>query len=311
MIIVFGSINMDMVIPVPHFPVAGETVLGLGDYAMLPGGKGANQALAAARMGPKVALVGQIGDDGTGMRLMAGLRRDGVVTSGVGQSDKPTGMAIIMTDPTGENQIVVATGANMDVRQDQVPDEILGPDAFLMLQGETPLEENWALLQRAKNLGTHTFMNLAPVIDIPVSALEQLDYLVINELEVKQIADALKMKADNALNLATALATTYKLTCIVTLGEKGSFAVTPTRKLIHVEALAIEDTVDRTGAGDAYCGTLAAMLYVRKPLEDAMKMASIAGSLACTKKGTQSAYAYLGEIEENLGNLAPPVIKTI
>jgi ribokinase len=303
MIIVFGSINMDMVVPVGNFPKPGETVIGSG-YDMLPGGKGANQALAAARMGPKVALVGCVGDDGIGMRMLAGLRRDGVITSGVAQSELPTGMAVIITNGAGENEIIVASGANADAKADQIPDEILKSSYLLLLQGETPPQENWILLERAKKRGVTTILNLAPVVEIPREALANIDYLVVNKIEAQQIAHALKIDLnEDAALLARALAHQAKLTCIITLGEHGSIAVAPDGAAIRVPALSISHVVDTTGAGDAYCGTLAAALYGRKNLTEAMKLASIAGSLACTKRGAQDSFAYLGEIEENLERL--------
>ena len=297
---------MDMVVPVGRFPKPGETVIGSG-YNMLPGGKGANQALAAARMGPKVALVGCVGDDGMGMRMLTGLRRDGVITSGVGQSELPTGMAVIITNEAGENEIVVASGANAHAKADQIPDEILKSSHLLLLQGETPPKENWTLLERAKQRGVTTILNLAPVVDIPREALAHIDYLVVNKIEAEQIAHALKIDLhEDAALLARALAHQAKLTCIITLGAHGSTAVTPDGGPgIHVPALGLSHVVDTTGAGDAYCGTLAAALYSRKNLADAMKLASIAGSLACAKRGAQDSFPYLGEIEENLERLGP------
>jgi ribokinase len=294
---------MDMVVPVGRFPQPGETVIGSG-YSMVPGGKGANQALAAARMGPKVALVGCVGDDGMGMRMLTGLRRDGVITSGVGQSELPTGMAVIMTNEAGENEIVVASGANVHAKADQVPDEILKSSHLLLVQGEVPPQESWTLLERAKKRGVTTILNLAPVVDIPREALAHIDYLVVNKLEAEQIAKALKIDlAEDAALLARALAQQAKLTCIITLGEHGSVAVTPDGTSVRVPALTVSKVVDTTGAGDAYCGTLAAALYSRKNLTDAMKLASVAGSLACTKAGAQDSFPYQAQIEENLEHL--------
>jgi ribokinase len=305
MIIIFGSINMDMVVPVGKFPAAGETVLS-PRYDMLPGGKGANQALAAARVGPKTALVGCVGDDGIGLRMLNGLKRDGVITSGVAQSDLPTGMAVILTNEKGENEIVVVSGANADAKADQIPDEILKSSHVLLLQGETPPQENWTLLERAKKRGVTTILNLAPVVEIPRETLAHIDYLVVNQIEARQIAQALKLDLDeDAAKLARALAQQARLTCIVTLGAQGSLAVTPDGHTIRVPALKIGNVVDTTGAGDAYCGTLAAALYSRKTLTDAMKLASVAGSLACTKRGAQDSFPYIGEIEEKLEQLGP------
>lgn len=300
MIIVFGSINMDMIMPVGRFPQPGETVLSPA-YDMQAGGKGANQALAAARTGAKVALVGRVGDDGMGLRILNGLRRDGVMTSGVAQSDQPTGLAAVITDGGGESEIVAAIGANAGITNDQVPDEVLLPKNMLLLQMEIPAIENWALLERAEKGGIPVILNLAPAINIPQGMLEKLDYLVVNQIEARQIAEKLGINVErNIEKLAQALSQKGSLTCIVTLGAQGSVAVTPDGGLIRVPAFEVPEIIDRTGAGDAYCGTLAGMLHQGKSLAEAMRYASVAASLACTKRGAQAAYAYLGDIEDGL-----------
>jgi ribokinase len=308
MIIVFGSINMDMTLPVGQFPQPGETVLSPGSETFA-GGKGANQALAAARTGAKTALVGRVGDDGMGLRILNGLRRDGVMTSGVAVSeDLPTGLAIVITNTEGENEIIVATGANGQVSHEQVPDEILTQKNILMLQMETSPAENWALLERAEKGGTTTILNLAPAITIPQAALARVDYLIVNQIEARQIAT--KLGLDTARNMeliARALAQQGNLTCIVTLGEQGSVAIMPDGNFIRVPALPIEHMADRTGAGDAYCGTLAGMLHEGRTLGDAMRYASVAGALACKARGAQPSYAYIADIEEQLANLGANV----
>ncbi|HEY8191427.1 MAG TPA: ribokinase [Alphaproteobacteria bacterium] len=312
MIIVFGSINMDMMLPVGQFPQPGETVLSPGSETYA-GGKGANQALAAARAGAKTALVGKVGDDGMGLRILNGLRRDGVMTSGVAVSEeKATGLAVVITNQEGENEIIVATGANGEVSHEQVPDEILTPKNFLLLQMETSPQENWAILERAEKGGTTTMLNLAPAITIPQAALEKLDYLVVNQIEARQIAAKLGIDAEKNMELiAHALARQGNLTCIVTLGGQGSVAVMPDGNFIRVPALIIEEMIDRTGAGDAYCGTLAGWLHEGKTLGNAMRYASVAGSLACKARGAQPSYAYTGDIEEYLVTLGENVMGKI
>lgn len=304
MIIVFGSINMDMILPVGQFPQPGETVLSPGSETYA-GGKGANQALAAARTGAKTALVGRVGDDGMGLRILNGLRRDGVMTSGVAVSEYlATGLAVVITNPRGENEIIVASGANGEVSHEQVPDEILTPKNILMLQMETAPAENWALLERAEKGGATTILNLAPAINIPQAALERLDYLIVNQIEARQIAVKLGLDAEkNMERIAHALAQQGKLTCIVTLGEQGSVAAMPDGNFIRVPALVVDEMIDRTGAGDAYCGTLAGMLHEGRTLGEAMRYASVAGSLACKARGAQPSYAYSADIEEQLPNL--------
>lgn len=311
MIIVFGSINMDIFMSVSHFPQPGETVVSPG-YEMSPGGKGANQALAAARSGAKVAMIGRVGDDGMGARILNNLRRAGVMTSGVAQSEQATGCAVIARDTEGENQILVALGANADVIHDQIPDDILGKRNMVMMQNEILPEQNWKIIERAHALGATTILNLAPAIHIPENILKKLDYLVVNQIEARQIASSMKIPAENhESQIALALSKMGDLTCIITMGERGSFAVTPDGHEIHVPALKLETFVDKTGAGDAYCGTLAAALHANLPLIEAMKRAAVAGSLTCLNKGAQPSFPYLGDIEENLARLDDVSLKRI
>lgn len=303
MIIVFGSINMDANMRVKDFPRAGETILS-PSYDMSPGGKGANQALACARGGAKTALVGKIGDDGMGTRILNNLRRNEVMTSGVATSDYlPTGMAFIATDARGENEIIVASGANADVTANQVPDEILKPGNILLLQMEVPLQENMILMERAKRLGATVMLNLAPAFRIPQKALELIDYLIVNELEARMMADVLGIGPDQDLMLmAKALSAKGGHDCIITLGNKGSVAMTKTGAGWRVPALELKEVVDTTGAGDCYCGMLAASLHSKFALGSAMRRASVASGLSCTKKGAQDSYPYIAEVEEILEN---------
>jgi ribokinase len=301
MIVVFGSINMDINMRVKDFPRAGETVLS-PSYDMSPGGKGANQALACARGGAKAALVGKVGDDGMGTRILNGLRRNEVMTSGVATSDYlPTGLAFVACNAKGENQITVASGANADVAAIQVPDEILKPGNILLLQMEVPLAENIQLMERAKKHGTTVILNLAPAFHIPQKALDLVDYLIVNELEARMIAETIGINPDQDLMIvAKALSTKGQLDCVVTLGAKGSVAMMQKGTGWRVPAMDIKEIVDTTGAGDCYCGTLAAGLHNKLALGSAMRRASIAASLSCTKKGAQESYPYISEVEEIL-----------
>jgi ribokinase len=306
MIIVFGSLNMDMSIGLPHLPEPGETILST-EYELFPGGKGANQALAVARAGAKVALVGKVGHDNYGKTITESLKRDGVMVSGVGKSDDlPTGTAVIMRNPSGENQIIVLSGANVEVNHDQVPDEILIPQNTLLMQMELPVDQTVALLERAHNQGVKTILNLAPAIMIPKKAIGHIDILIVNSIEARQMATKLNLAVENnALKLAKALAIEGNMICIITLGRKGSIAIGPDGKGWGVSILPMDqkDVVDTTGAGDAYCGTIAACLHVDMPLPEAMRRASVAGSLACLKAGAQDSLPYLDDIESRLAEL--------
>lgn len=299
MIIVFGSINMDFNISLGHFPHPGETVL-CPLYETSAGGKGANQALAAARSGAKTALVGKIGDDVSGQSILAGLRRNEVMTSGVATSDfSPTGMAVVMKNPKGENQIVVASGANLEVSASQVPDEILRPGNILLMQMEVPELENITLMERAKKLGAMVMLNLAPAVKISQKALNLVDILIVNEVEARMIADVAGIPPEqkDLVAVAKALSKAGDLDCIVTLGADGAVAATKTGETLRVPSLAIENVVDTTGAGDCFCGTLAAGLHARLALGSALRRASVAASLSCTRKGAQDSYPYPDEID--------------
>ncbi len=299
MLIVFGSINMDMVVEPEHLPQAGETVL-CADYDLFPGGKGANQALAAARMGAKVALVGRVGGDHYSQQILATIRRQGVMTSGVGESERPTGCAMIIRESDGRNRIIVAGGANNEATADQVPDEILRADSMILTQGEVPAEEIFTLIRRAHERGVKVILNCAPAFVIPEDVLRMLWILVVNEIEIGQVTKGLNLAVTAPPDMAKALAQKGGMTCIVTLAEKGSVVVQPDGKLFHVSALPIEKVVDTTGAGDAYCGTLSACLYSGMNLEESVRWAAVAGSLACTQEGTINAFAFQDDIRENL-----------
>ncbi len=305
MIVVFGSINMDMSVSVSRMPAAGETMVCPG-FEMSHGGKGANQALAALRAGAKTALVGRVGDDGMGLRILTGLRREGVITSGVAQSDQPTGCAFIMRGDHGENRIVVAAGANAAATSDQIPDDILKPGAVLLLQMETTHAENWDLLRRARACGAMTILNLAPAAPVPGDVLPCIDILVMNEIEASQLAGHLNLQTDDLVKICEAVSKRGNLTCVITLGAKGAFAWTREGKPILAPALKLDEVVDTTGAGDAFCGTLAGSLHERHTFPEALKRACVAGSLACLKKGAQSSFPYLGDIEEKLAAATNP-----
>lgn len=305
MIIVFGSINMDVNTRLRHFPAKGETVLA-PSYDIMPGGKGANQALASARSGAKTALVGRIGDDAMGTKILNGLRRNEVMTSGVGVSDyQPTGMAFVMTEPGGDNRIVVASGANGDANADQIPDEILKPGNILLVQMEIPLPEIAMVMERAHKRGATVIMNYAPAVKVPPALFSFANYVVVNEVEIRMAADIAGVHGVDETALCKALAMKTGVTCILTLGAKGAMAAAKDGHGFHVPPLPMEDVVDITGAGDCFCGTLAASLHNRLPLTEAMRRASVAAGLSCQKRGAQDSYPYISEIEEIMPAFPP------
>ena len=299
MLIVFGSLNMDIFMNVERLPVGGETVLSSDSHFSF-GGKGANQAFAAGRFGGKVAMVGTVGEDDFGRSLTDNLRKNGVITSGVAKSEKPSGTAVITVDANAENQIIVGSGANLDTSADQVPDEILVEGNYLLLQMEVPVSETVALLERAKDAGVVTVLNLAPAIMIPEKVIACLDYLVVNSIEAAQIAETIGLPSSlPPLKLAQALSQFGSLTCIVTGGVDGSIAVTQSGDAWQVATVPVsgDDLIDTTGAGDCYCGTLTACLHDGKTLPDAMRYASVAASLSVKHEGAQESYPYISDVE--------------
>lgn len=312
MIIVFGSLNMDMAIELEKLPEPGETVLSDG-YDLIPGGKGANQALAAARAGARVAMVGRVGLDNYGRTCTEALKREGVMVSGVAKSDNPTGTAVVARGKShggvkGENMIIVMSGANADVTHDQVPDDILTKNNMLLMQMELPVEQTVTLIERAHKLGCKTILNLAPAIMVPKKALGNLDYLIVNSIEARQIAEKLGLAVENnAIKLAQALAMSGNLTCIVTLGGKGSVCVTREGKAWGVPTIQLkpEEVVDTTGAGDAYCGTFAAAIHAGLDVTEAMRRGSVAGAMACMKAGAQESLPFIADVEEQLAKVGP------
>jgi ribokinase len=276
MIVIFGSINVDLTVPVPRLPQPGETVLG-GEYVLLPGGKGANQALAARRAGAEVVLAGAVGADSFAGITLDLLRREGVDTSLVQVVEQPTGCAAIMVSNDGENTIAVAPGANAKARSDQVPDKLLRANTTLVAQMEVPPNETARLIRRLRTRGGRCVLNLAPALPIDVGLFGEIDILVANEGEAA--ATGLDPRR---------LANRLRQGLVVTRGAAGATAILRNGSTIEVPALKIEP-VDTTGAGDTFVGVLAAALDLGSTLETALRRASAAAGLACMARGAQTA----------------------
>jgi ribokinase len=290
MLVVFGSLNADIIVRVDRRPQPGETVLG-DDCLIRPGGKGANQAVAAARAGAQVAMFGAIGTDFFGQQVKERLLAEGVDASGVAIANRATGCATITVDAAGENAICVAPGANAAASAAMVPDSRLAPGTTVLCQMEVPPPENWALLARAKSVGAATVLNLAPadaVDDAAVAAIrDHVDYLILNVAEAGQLAARCAAATASASpgDLASALARSLAATAVVTLGADGAVCAQG-EGLFSAPAIAVA-VVDTTGAGDAFAGVFAAALDRGEPLQTALSEAAAAGSLACRSFGAQ------------------------
>ncbi|WP_406856153.1 ribokinase [Alsobacter sp. KACC 23698] len=283
MIVTFGSINVDFVNRVERIPSPGETVLG-PDYAVIPGGKGANQALAARRAGAEVALVGAVGQDPFAAIALSLLRRDGVDLSRAAAVDAPTGAAYIAVSAAGENAIVVAAGANARVVASQMDGLALGAGDTLLLQREVPEAEVVKAARAAKRAGARVILNAAPAGEVSRELLGALDVLVVNEHEVAIVAAGLGL-AGGPDDLARQIDADHGVATIVTLGGEGAVGWTGGVRR-SAPALPVE-VVDTTAAGDTFCGAFAAAMDQGLGFTTALARAAAAGSLACATAGAQ------------------------
>lgn len=289
-IVVIGSINHDLTVVTSRLPTPGETVLGTSHYSG-GGGKGANQAVAAARLGAKVAMAGRVGDDEYGRSLVQALADDGVDVSAVDIDDKePTGLAVITVDVDAENTIVVSPGANMRLLPAHLDRDLVGKAPIVLAQLEVPLDTVTA----AATIATGTFiLNPAPGRSLPRDLLERVDILVPNRPELGVLSGgdepgtvAAVEQAARSLGLSAV---------VVTLGAEGALLVTE-GGAVPVAAPEVM-AVDPTGAGDAFCAALAQGLSVGMDLPRAVERAVVAGALATTRPGAQTAMPTLDEVE--------------
>ncbi|TIQ66371.1 MAG: ribokinase [Mesorhizobium sp.] len=299
MIIVIGSINLDLIANVDRLPAPGETVRGSG-FTTAPGGKGANQALAAARAGAKVRMVGAVGKDTFATEALALLRDGKIDLSGVGETFASTGTALIMVADDGENVIAVVPGANDSVVTGDLSKAFMKKGDVVLLQQEIPLQTVEAALDVARAAGTVTVLNTAPFRGEAAAFLGKADYVVANETEFDLYGEALSLSGRDRPARMRDYAGKTGRTIVVTLGGDGVLAATPA-DLLMVPALKITP-VDTVGAGDTFCGYFAAGLSSGLPLDQALARAAAAGSLACLKPGAQPAIPLAKEVDAALQN---------
>ncbi|MFC6510095.1 ribokinase [Promicromonospora citrea] len=290
-VVVVGSANVDLVVDVPRHPAGGETILG-GNLRRTPGGKGANQAVAAARAGGAgTTFVGALGRDESADLLLASLEGAGVRTETVDRVDAPTGTALITVSPDGENAIVVAPGANSRVRVGAAQARRVAAADVVLAQLEIPLGTVTAAAVERRQ-GALFVLNAAPSRELPDALWREVDVLVVNEHEAADLAGA----AGTPEDLAAALLARVPAV-VVTLGAEGSLVVRRDTDPVRVPAARV-DAVDTTGAGDTYCGVLAAALarLGLAGLADAARLAGAAAALAVTRPGAQDAVPDAAEV---------------
>lgn len=288
-VLVIGSANADLTVRAPRIPGPGETVLG-GDYALLPGGKGANQAVAASRAGARVAFCGAVGQDAFAPTVLGALAAAGVDTAALRELEAATGIALITVADSGENSITVSGGANARLGPEHLPD--LAGVTHLLMQQEIPAGTVLEAARRARAAGVAVLLNAAPARELPVDLFPLLDLLIVNEGELAALAPG------DPLLAARAVLARGPQAVVVTLGAAGSLAITA-QQTYRQPALPVK-VVDTTGAGDTFCGVLAAWLAGGAALPEALRAANVAGALACTRLGAQAAMPNRAEIEARL-----------
>ncbi|MGW4482576.1 ribokinase [Amycolatopsis sp. NPDC004368] len=285
-VLVVGSANADLVVPVDHRPAGGETVLG-GDTVLSPGGKGANTAVAAGRLGASVALLGAVGSDAYGALLRDSLAGAGVSLEHLRTVDRPTGIAYITVTPDGENSILVSPGANSALQPSDVTESVFSGVSVVVLSLEVPLPTVSRAVSLAAAAGATVLLNLSPAAELPASTLRAVDVLLINEHEAAYLLGSPSADPAGLLALGPRAA-------VVTLGSRGAVVIT-TEGTVSVSSPAVE-AVDTTGAGDAFSGALAASLASGASLADAAHRAAAVAAFSVTRPGAQPSYPTAAEL---------------
>lgn len=301
-IIVVGSLNMDLILRTPRIPAPGETILG-SSFATAGGGKGANQAVAAARLGAQTSMVGRVGTDSYGDALLRGLQNDGVDTRFIQRDPyQPTGLALITVDDHGENSIVVVSGANWQVSTadiDLAADAIASADV-LVLQLEIPLESVEYAASIAHQRQVPVILNPAPARALPASLLQHVAYLVPNESETALLSGVSVFDLPTAQNAIDHIHQSGVNTVIMTRGSQGAF-VSGASGSYSVPAFQV-NPVDTTAAGDAFVAGLAFGIAAKQPLKQAVRLAAAAGALATTQAGAQPSLPNADQVQALLNS---------
>lgn len=294
---VVGSLNLDLIVNVQALPGRGETVVG-SSVRLLPGGKGANQAAAAAALSPSVAMIGRVGDDSSGTALVDDLLARGVDVSGIARSKEPTGTATVAVEAeSGENLIVVAPGANAALAAADVTVDAVATASVVLVQLEIPLDTVAAAVAHARGL---VVLNPAPSAPLPAEVLTRADVLVPNEWELARLAG--RPPADESPESLAALARSVTAgDVVVTLGSRGALVVPSCGTFTQVAPPAVS-VVDTTGAGDSFCGALCVALARGDALVDAARYAVVAGALSTTGVGARDALPSDADIRAALGS---------
>ena len=310
-VVVVGSFNMDLVVKVGHRPRKGETLMG-EEFGMFIGGKGSNQAIAAARLGADVTMIGRLGTDLFGDTLMAAHTKEGIHTDYVSRdTEAGTGIASILIDADGDNSIVIVPQANMrlSVADIERASESIAAADVLLLQLEVPIAASQRAAEIAKSNGATVVLNPAPAQELPDDFLTQIDILAPNEVETESLSGVKISTSTDAEHAAKVLLDKGLSAVILTLGERGALLLTPDLTQ-QVPAYAVE-VVDTTAAGDAFCGALATGLARGENLADAVAFANAAGALAVTVLGAAPSMPTAAQVEAFRGSTLKRSVETL
>ena len=297
-IVVIGSSNTDMVVNSPKMPAPGETILG-GEFNIIPGGKGANQAVAAARAGGDVSFIAKVGNDDFGKNAIAGYKKDGINTDNVFiDSLSPTGIAVIIVEEkTGQNSIVVASGANdaLSIEDIQrVEGKIMEADVVLM-QLETPIEVVAYCLSVCNKNNIKTILNPAPAQFLSDTLLNSVDIITPNETEIHGLTGIDPVNEAEIMRAAKKLLKKVNESVIVTLGEKGVYFISKNGEEGFMQVSKV-DAIDTTAAGDVFNGYLATMIAQEKTYKEGIQIANSAAAISVTRKGAQPSIPTIEEL---------------
>ena len=299
-ICVIGSLNMDLVVNVDKMPKPGQTIIG-SNFKEVPGGKGANQAVAMARLNGNVSMIGKVGEGGFGQTLINSLKNDKVDTTYIQTAKCSTGVALITVDKNAQNSIVVSPGANFEVKEEDIDNNIeaIKNSDIVVLQLETPLNTIKYALNKAKELNKYTILNPAPAVKLDDEIIKNVDLLTPNETELEIISGVSIENEEDIQKAAQIMIEKGVKELIVTLGSKGSLYINKEKSMFK-KAYKVE-AVDTTAAGDSYTGALAVALSKDKNIEEAMDFASKVGALSVLKEGAQSSLPTLEDVNNFRG----------
>ena len=300
-VLVIGSLNMDMVLRIERMPEVGENLF-VREFSMFPGGKGNNQAIACARLGALVSMIGKVGDDDFGARLLLNLEQENVDYAFVTKQPLThTGLAFIFIDEQGENRILVAPGANMKLSVQDVENalELFKSCDFLLLQLEVPHEVVRRAIEVAHRFGMIVVLNPAPAQEFPIEILTASDIMTPNKYEAEVLSGVTITTLEDAVRALRVLRRRTRARTVITLGDQGAIASVDDTTCVYLPSRKVQ-VEDTTAAGDAFNAGLLVGIAQRKDWVSALKLANTAGAIACTRVGAQSALPSMRDLERFL-----------